>query len=159
MGKPKGSTAAGKQDRIQTVIDLIVKYGCTNAQIKEALQTQEPQLSTKTIQRTITEARMTIRGMGSQSSDEERGLLCGRVEDLYACEKRKKEPNPHLLNQVLRTQLSIHQTHPHLKKGGNPSNDPKPTTSPALSSELENALARLSPLEPNAKPKNIPPSP
>lgn len=159
MGKAKGSTAAGKQDRVQKAIDLIVKFACTNSQIKEALQTQEPQLSTKTIQRTITEARKTIQGLGSQSSDEERGLLCGRVEDLYASAKRKKEPNLQLVNQILRTQLSIHQTHPHIEKGRTLSDDPKPITSPTLSPELESAFSRLNVFEPDAKSKDPDPSP
>jgi hypothetical protein len=155
MGKAKGSTAAGKQERVQSVIDLIVKYSCTNNQIKEALRTQEPNLSTKTIERAVAEARKAIRGLGSQSLEEERGLLAGRIEDLYSTEKRRKEPNPHLINQVLRTALSIYKTNPNLKKGGTLTNDEsQPTPSATLSPELEDALSRLSVFEPDAKSKH-----
>jgi hypothetical protein len=155
MGKAKGHTATGKQERIQKVIDLIVKYSCTNNQIKEALKTQEPNLSVKTIERAIAEARKAIRGLGSQSSEDERGLLAGRLEDLYATEKRKKDPNSHLINQVLRTSLSIYKTNPQLKKGGTmPHDETQPTPSITLSAELESALNRLSIFEPDAEPEH-----
>lgn len=156
MAKTKGSTAARKQNRVQLVIDLIVKYGGSNDQIKDALKKNEPNLSYKTIQRTITEAWESIQGIGSQSAEKERGLLWQRNEKLYTTESRKINPNPQLLKQHLDSGINLYKTNPHLKTGGMLPHDKTPFTPiNTLSPEIESALARHSIFESDGKPKHL----
>lgn len=154
MAKGKGASAARKKQRVQAVLDLMIKRRLSNSKLIEAVKQYEPDISEKTAWRAIREARQILAGIGGQASAEERGLLWERIDDLYAATQSEPQPDKNLLNQLIRTQVAIYQSNPTLKRGMM-LNDSQPSTQvPALSSQLTQALSRLHIPAPDSKSGN-----
>lgn len=142
MAKEKGASSARKKQRVQAVLELMIKRRMSNRKLIEALQQHEPTISEKTARRAIREARQILAGIGSQPSAEERGLLWERIDDLYAAIQSDANPDKQLLNQIIRTQLAIYQSNPNRKQGIMTNEQPTAQHS-AFSSQLTQALSRL----------------
>jgi hypothetical protein len=108
---------------------------------------QSEGISARTANRAIERARQILASIGRQASDEERGLLWERVDELFAAEQNSKNPDRKVLNQILRTQLEVHRTNPNLKGGF--VGEPAPAATPSLSAELQKAIERLDLLKPD----------
>jgi hypothetical protein len=140
MKKQNRANKELKEKRLDMVLDLMIKHRSSNRKIRKVLMQSEG-ISRRTADRYIEEVRKTLAAIGSQASDEERGLLWERIEDLYFHARSSPSPNLSLLNQIVRTQLAIHITNPDKKGAKKYESDfaSKPTLSP----ELESAFKRL----------------
>lgn len=119
------------EQRVSTALSLIAQ-GASTAQIV-ALLMQSEGISERQAFRYVEEARKSIRGLGNQATDEERGLIIKRLELLYQNAFSQKDIK--VANQVMANQI-------HLHKYRSKSHDLSHVAS-ALEPELEAAIRAL----------------
>ncbi len=142
MPRKKGDSKAKKAAWIQKCVDILVKVNITDVQLVKLLRSQDESLTERTAYRYAKEARKVLAGLGSQASDQERGLLAARLEDLYSTARRQDNPDFKALNSILGTQLRLHTFHPDYRNTAHEPSHTSPTDRPALSPELKDVLKR-----------------
>jgi hypothetical protein len=141
MAKPKGATKARKERRIKTAINLLTQFNLSSAEIVELLMKRE-EITKKTAYLAVKDAKKTLRGLGTQSTGEERGFLLSWLRDVFSLEWKSETPSPKVLKGLIDTGVGLIKTHPGLK-GGVPDAATDNAAGNAVSSQLAELFKKL----------------
>jgi len=105
MSRTSGSTKQSKFARAQRVLDILAYRDLPYCKLIDVLMQAEPDISKRTAERAIADARAILAEKGSECSPEALGLLHLRLESLYASAKNSDNPDPKIILPIIKTQL------------------------------------------------------
>jgi hypothetical protein len=143
------STKLQMQERIQSIIELKIRRNIPDEKIIDTL-VKHFKKDKRTIQRDMKAAKQLLSQYGASLCSEELGKLKCQLDDTYAFERNKPDPDTNKLNRIIQAKSKHLKDWAHMKGGAPFERNTQTTPADRVSPELQALLDRFGNAETNS---------